>query len=159
MKTKTNQTSKKPPSSSSSKKGKKGFEKGVSGNPEGRPPGSKNKLSQLAQKLLEADAEEIVTAIIEKAKSGDPTAQRLCLERIMSPMRSSAIQIDLPKLGTPQDILKGYDVLFEALGNGDLTMDELDRLSNILENRRKAIVTAELAERIDLINEHVEPSE
>ena len=155
MKTKANQSSKKPPSSSSVKKGKKGFEKGVSGNPGGRPPGSKNKLSQLAQKLLEADAADIVTAIIEKAKAGDSTAQRLCLERIMPPIRSSAIQIDLPKFKTPQDILKGYDALFEALGKGDLTMDELDRLSDILEKQRKAIETVVLAEELQRIKEHL----
>ncbi len=155
MKTKLNKPLKKPPSSSSAKKGKKGFKKGVSGNPRGRPVGSRNKLSLLAQKFLEADAEKIITAIIEKAKAGDPTAQRLCLERIMPPMRSSAIQIDLPKLETPQQILKGYDALFDALGRGDLTLEELERLSDILENRRKAIETTVLAEELQQIKKHV----
>ena len=142
-------------SNSSVVKKKKGFKKGVSGNPAGRPVGSKNKLTQLAQKLLENDAEEIVTAIIEKAKAGDSTAQRLCFERIMPPMRSSVIQIDLPKLETAQDIMEGYDVLFDALGRGNLTLEELDRLSDVLENKRKAIETVVLAEEMDRIKEHV----
>lgn len=142
-------------SNSSVVKKKKGFKKGVSGNPAGRPVGSKNKLTQLAQKLLENDAEEIVTAIIEKAKAGDSTAQRLCMERIMPPMRSSVIQINLPKLETSQDILKGYDALIDALAQGDLTLDELDRLSDVLENKRKAIETVVLAEEMERIKEHV----
>ena len=97
MKTKSKQTPKKPPSNSSVKKmGKKGFKPGTSGNPKGRPVGSRNKLTQLAQKLLANDAEEIITAIIEKAKAGDSTAQRLCMERIMPPMRSSVIGCEAP---------------------------------------------------------------
>ena len=148
-------TQKKSPSNSSVKKGKKGFKPGVSGNLKGRPIGSKNKLTQLAKKLLENGAEEIVAAIIEKAKAGDSTAQRLCMKRIMPPIRSSVIQIVLPKLETPQDILKGYDSLFDALGQGDLTLEELDRLSDILENRRKAIETVVLAEEMERIKKHV----
>ncbi len=73
----------------------------------------------------------------------------------MPPMRSSAIQIDLPKLETPQDILKGYDALFGDLGKEDLTFEELDRLSDILENRRKAIETVVLATELERIKEHV----
>ena len=108
-------TQKKPPSNSSVKKGKKGFNPGVSGNLKGRPIGSKNKLTQLAQKLLGNGAEEIVAAIIEKAKAGDSTAQRLCMERIVPPIRSSVIQIVLPKFETPQDILKGFMTRFSML--------------------------------------------
>ena len=70
-------------------------------------------------------------------------------------MRSSIIQLDLPKLETPQDILKGYDALIEFLGQGDLTLEELDRLSDILENRRKAIETVVLAEEMERIKKHV----
>ena len=140
---------------SSDVKKNKGFQKGVSGNPKGRPKGSRNKLTQLGQRLLETDAEEIVIAIIEKAKAGDSAAQRLCLERIIPPMRSRAIQIVLPMLETPKDILKGHDVLFEALGRGDLTLEELDRLSDILENKRKAIETVVLAEEMERIKEHI----
>ena len=155
MKTKSKEVVKKPSNSSVVKKGKKGFKPGLSGNPAGRPNGSKNKLTLLAQKLLENGAEEIITAIIEKAKAGDSTAQRLCMERIMPPMRSSVIQINLPKLETPQGILKGYDVLFDALGKGDLTLEELDRLSDILENKRKAIETVILAEEMERIKKHI----
>ena len=154
MKKKPKKAVKKPSISSVGKK-KKGFEPGVSGNPSGRPIGSKNKLSQMAQKLLEADAEEIVTAIIEKAKAGDSTAQRLCFERIAPPMRSSVIQIHLPKLESTQDILKGYDALFDALDRGDLTLEELIRISDVLENKRKAIETVILAEDMERIKKHV----
>ncbi len=136
-------------------KRKKGINKGLSGYPAGRPVGSRNKFTQPAQKLLVNDAEEIIAAIIEKTKAGDSTAQRLSIERIMAPVRSIVIQFDFPNLETPQDILKGHDALFGALGRGDLTLEELDRLSDILENKRKAIETVVLAEEMERIKEHV----
>lgn len=58
------------------------FKKGQSENPDGRPPGSRNKATLLIEKLLDDDAKEIAEKAIELAKSGDGTALRLCLDRI-----------------------------------------------------------------------------
>jgi uncharacterized protein DUF5681 len=59
------------------------FKKGQSGNPEGRPPGSRNKATLLIEQLLDNDAKSIVEKAIELAKAGDGTALRLCLDRIV----------------------------------------------------------------------------
>ncbi|NQU58664.1 MAG: hypothetical protein HQ513_15665 [Rhodospirillales bacterium] len=82
------------------KKGKKGFQKGESGNPGGRPKGSKNKLSRLAYELLEANAEEIIIASMDNAKAGDSTAQRFWLERIIPLVRSKTVPILIERLMT-----------------------------------------------------------
>ena len=55
------------------------FEPGQSGNPNGRPAGSRNKATVAIEKLLEDDAETIIKKAMEKAKSGDATLIRLCL--------------------------------------------------------------------------------
>ena len=104
--TDVNKNTKKPSGTTivAAKKGKKGFSKGASGNPAGRPKGAKNKLTLMAQELLEANAEEIVMASLEKAKAGNSTAQKFWLERIMPMERSKLISIALPTLETPQDI-------------------------------------------------------
>ena len=51
--------------------------------------------------------------------------------------------------------MEGYGVLFDALGRGNLTLEELDRLSDVLENKRKAIETVVLAEEMERLMEHV----
>lgn len=56
------------------------FEKGVSGNPNGRPKGSGDKRTEL-RSLLDPHAPELVKTVVEKALSGDMTAMRLCLDR------------------------------------------------------------------------------
>ena len=139
----------------SAKKGQKGFSKGASGNPAGRPPNSPNKMSRVAFEKLGANAEEIVMAVIEKAIAGDTAALRMCLERIAPPVRSTAVSITLPKCETPRDISKGYDALFDILARGDITLDEFLRISNVLESRRKALETAGLAEEMERLKEYV----
>jgi hypothetical protein len=46
------------------------FQKGQSGNPAGRPRGSRNKTTVLMQNLLDGEAEEIARKAIEMAKAG-----------------------------------------------------------------------------------------
>ena len=58
------------------------FVKGCSGNPAGRPVGSKNKCTQFRE-LLEDDLPALVSVLRDKALEGDMNAMRLLLERLV----------------------------------------------------------------------------
>lgn len=58
------------------------FVKGQSGNPAGRPIGSKNKCTQFRE-LLEDDLPALVSVLRDKALEGDMNAMRLLLERLV----------------------------------------------------------------------------
>ena len=64
------------------------FEKGRSGNPAGRRPGSRNKATLAAAALLAGEAEALTRKAVEMALDGDPTAMRLCMERVLPPCRA-----------------------------------------------------------------------
>ena len=49
----------------------KPFKKGQSGNPGGRPKGTRNKTTLAMEELLDGEAEIITRKAIEKAKEGD----------------------------------------------------------------------------------------
>jgi hypothetical protein len=66
------------PISPAKTKKKQGFKPGQSGNPSGRPHGSRNKATLALEALLDGEGE----AITRKALEGDTAALRLCLERI-----------------------------------------------------------------------------
>jgi len=62
------------------------FPKGVSGNPGGRPKGSVSLAATLKRLLRAPDAESIMAAVIDSAKSGDLAAVKLLLDRIDGPL-------------------------------------------------------------------------
>lgn len=70
------------------------FAVGKSGNPAGRPRGSRNATTLAAVALLDGEAERLTRAAIELALAGDIAALRLCLERLI-PVRREAIDLNV----------------------------------------------------------------
>jgi hypothetical protein len=62
------------------------FEKGKSGNPNGRPKGAKSKAVLIRDQLinaLEKDAVNVVKAIVKKALEGDMQAAKIIMDRLI----------------------------------------------------------------------------
>jgi hypothetical protein len=79
-------------------KGPGQFPKGTSGNPSGRPSGSRNRTTLLMESLLEGEAEQLTRKAIDLALDGDITALRLCLERLVPPRKDRTIHLLLPPI-------------------------------------------------------------
>jgi len=56
------------------------FQKGVSGNPNGRPKGSRNSATLATEAMLDGEAEALLREAIDMALAGDTVALKLCLE-------------------------------------------------------------------------------
>src|SRR6478752_4448592 len=80
------------------------FKPGHSGNPAGRPTGSRSKVLTALDALGEGEAESIVKAMIEKAKAGDSVAGRTILERVWPPRKGARLQFNLPAVVTANDL-------------------------------------------------------
>src|SRR5437870_7617606 len=74
------------------------FEKGRSGNPLGRRVGCRNKTTIAAAALLAGEAEALTRKAVGLALVGDPTAMRLCLERILPPCRDRMVKFVTPPI-------------------------------------------------------------
>src|SRR6516225_7111492 len=74
------------------------FEKGRSGNPAGRQLGSRNRATLAAATLLAGESEALTRKAVEMALAGDPTAMRLCMERVLPPCRERTIKFGLPPI-------------------------------------------------------------
>jgi Family of unknown function (DUF5681) len=66
----------------------KPFRKGVSGNPQGKPVGCRNRASRLLEAIPDDDLEAIVTRLVTEAKAGDMTATKILLDRLVPPPRA-----------------------------------------------------------------------
>lgn len=64
------------------------FTKGQSGNPLGRPKGSKNRMKMLAEGLIGDKAKLIVKKVIDMALSGNEACLKMCMDRILPAQRA-----------------------------------------------------------------------
>src|ERR1700747_3234616 len=115
------------------------FQPGQSGNPAGRPLGSRNKKTLAVEAAFDERAEEILNDVIGRAKEGEKTAMRLCMERILAPKRERPITIDLPVIETPSDARKALAVITAELGEGGITLGEATKLIALIDRMVRLI--------------------
>ena len=139
------------------KPGKKAqpWKPGESGNPKGRPVGSRNKASILAQQMLDSEVETLVRRCIDLALAGDQTALRLCLERLLPPRKDMPVKLALPNIEGPQDLIKALAAVLAAVSGGELTPQEAAPLGQLLEAMRRSIETNSLDERLEALEAHL----
>ena len=131
------------------------WKKGQSGNPAGKKPGTRHKATLAVERLLDGEGEELTRKAIELALEGEITALKLCLERICPPRKSRPVSIDLPDIKNCEGISMAQATVVQAVGDGELTPDEGQVLSNILEARRKSIETADHEQRLNELEKKI----
>jgi hypothetical protein len=67
--------------------------------------------------MLDGEAEAITRMAVKKAKEGDGTALRLCLERILPPRKDRPVSFSLPQLGTVTDAPAATAAIVAATGS------------------------------------------
>ena len=122
------------------------FVKGRSGNPRGRPAGSRNKRTLAAAVLLDGEAEALTRKAVELALEGDPTALRLCIERILPPCRERPVRFTLPPIESSEDISAAMNAVTAALTRGIITPGEAERIANVVDTFARAIATTKRRE-------------
>ena len=125
----------------------------MSGNPSGKPKGARARVTQLAEKLLDDDRDAIVRAVIAAAKGGDPTAMRLCFERLIPVRKGRPVVFDLPAIETAADVANALGAIAGAMAAGELTPDEAGAVAGVIEAKRRAIETVEHEERLRKLEE------
>ncbi len=124
------------------------FEAGTSGNPAGRPKGSRNRTTIAVEEILDGEADALARKAIELALDGDTVALRLCLERIAPARRERPSPFTLPELQTAADAVRASAALVQAVAAGELTTGQAAELGKLVESFVKAIEAADLEERI-----------
>jgi Family of unknown function (DUF5681) len=113
------------------------FAKGTSGNPAGRPLGSRNQATLFMESLLEGEAERLIRKAVELALEGDTAALKLCLERLMPPGKDRLVFFEFPKTLGPGETALGIASVMAAISSGKITPTEGEVLSRILVEHAK----------------------
>lgn len=126
------------------------FKPGQSGNPRGRPRGSRNRTTVIAEQLLDTQAAELVQKAVAMALEGDSACLRLCLERLLPPVKDRPLDPDavkLPKL-TAENLAEASAAIVRAVARGALTPSEGQALAAMLEGHRRALELTDLEKRL-----------
>ena len=127
------------------------FKPGQSGNPAGRKPGQRHRSTVMLEKLLAADAKTIVKAVLLAAATGDMSAARMVLDRVVPAAKDRAVSMVLPDTSTPDGIEAAACAVLAACARGDLLLSEGVVLSQLIEGRRKAAETVRLDQLAELV--------
>jgi Family of unknown function (DUF5681) len=124
------------------------FQKGQSGNPAGRPRGSRNRATILFENLLEGDGEAIARKAIELAKEGDIAAIRICLDRLAPARKSDPVVFELPPLGKAADTVAAAARIVAAVAAGELAPSEAADLAKVIDFYVRALETTGFEARL-----------
>ncbi len=115
---------------------------GTDGHYGGRPPGSRNKTTLLAESLLDGEMDNIVRRTIDHAMAGHPTAMRLVVERLV-PRRSRRAPFELPPIHTKDDAIEAMKRVPALVAAGELDAREGASLAATLDQTYRALQHAE----------------
>ena len=131
------------------------FAKGRSGNPAGRPLGARNAATQLAEALLDGEAEALTRKLVERALEGDPAMLKLAFERIV-PRRARTHPFPLPEINSAADLAPAMSAIVRAAAEGTITPFDAAELARMVETALRAIEVSEFDRRLAALERQVE---
>jgi hypothetical protein len=121
---------------------------GQSGNPRGRPQGSRNRATLLLESLIEGEGEVVVRSLLAAAKGGDTSAARALLDRLVPPKKERPVKVALPELRSAKDVRDALAAVAATVADGEMLPGEGEALVKLLDAYTQAAATAELEERV-----------
>jgi uncharacterized protein DUF5681 len=123
------------------------FQPGQSGNPAGRPPGSRNKKTLAMEEELAERAHEAVDRIVLFAKGGNATAMRICAEWVRPTGTNRPLELGLPEVQCSDDARVALNIVLAAFARGEITVRQFPVVLGGLER------AVRIAERIQQMAE------
>lgn len=122
------------------------FKKGTSGNPAGKPPGAKDKRTEL-RALLQPHAAALLQKAVDMALEGDPTALRLCMDRICPTLKATTEPVvsALPTTGT---LSEQAAAIYRAATSGEITPEDAATMMQLVQAQVKIIEQTEIEKRL-----------
>ena len=130
----------------------KPFQAGApSANPTGRPKGSKNRTTVVAEALIDGQAKKIIQTIVGMALNGDSSMLRWLGDRLVPPRRERLVQFPLPPIESGEDALRASQTILLGAANGVLSCAEATELGKLLMDHARLYELHALEGRINAL--------
>lgn len=133
---------------------KHGFQPGQSGNPAGRPKGSRNILTRQVQARLGEHADAILDKLFEEAEAGDMDALKLIVPALLpKPTKDALPVLSLPEIQSVSDLPAYMDAVLRAVSDGLLSADDATTFERLAQLKLKAQNAVRSAMQSDMFDE------
>jgi hypothetical protein len=124
------------------------FRKGASGNPAGKPRGTRNRVTLVCEGLMGQYAQQVTARVIERASKGDMVAARLIMDRVVPIRRGRPVRLKLPEIGDAPSVMAAHAALLHEVASGNLTPEEAEPVSAMLGAYLKTVETVDIDRRV-----------
>jgi hypothetical protein len=118
------------------------FAKGLSGNPAAQPLGARNAATQLAEALLDGEAEALTRKLVER----------------IVPRRARTHPFALPEINSAADLAPAMGAIVRAAAAGAITPFDAAELARMVETALRAIEAGEFDRRLAALERSIELS-
>jgi len=125
------------------------FKPGISGNPSGRPRGSRDKKNVVAAEFAK-EGSAIARVVIEAAKAGDIQAAALVLQRLSPPLRAAAEKVVFD-LDQSKSLSEQAQQIITAISEGRIDPDTGSMLINCINQLGNLKAVEELPARVEAL--------
>jgi hypothetical protein len=123
----------------------------------GRPQGSRNRATIALQEMLDGHGESITKKCALLALQGEPTALRLCMERLIPPKKDHAVKFRRRPTTSAAEIAAAMDAVLQDMADAHLTPAEGQMIMASLEGRLRVIQDVEHEARMADLEVETDP--
>jgi hypothetical protein len=124
------------------------FKPGQSGNPTGKKPGTKNRLTRVWAERVEEEAGAAFDALAKAARRGDVHAAMFLVRQARPARRGGAVAVELPPLAKPDDLVPAIAAVVGHVASGRISPEEGALIAGMLETQRRIVEQADHEARI-----------
>ncbi len=126
------------------------YKPGQSGNPRGRPKGT-SPAAKLS-KAIEQDLSGIIAAMVDSAKTGDTSAAKLLLDRVIPALKPLQQPVRINGL-SGKTLSNQGSAIITAMGAGNLSSEQAQDMLSSLVRLSKLIEIDEIERRLSALEE------
>jgi hypothetical protein len=100
---------------------------------------------------------KIVSKLADLAENGDTNAAKIILDRCLGRVpvaTTESATVTLPKLTDAASCVEAMNIIFAALGQGGVSIEEARDLAALVEQARKSVETLDIASRLADLEAH-----